>query len=159
MTICMLFILSCTLIAWFFIQPSTPKVVLRDIARFHSIHLGDVTSLTSESWMCMINGSVIKSLKGFWRALLRNSHMTFPDIWTQNRWRKKAVFIPQYMNLYMGGCCGCRFRRAFYIKSLVLERNLEKSSHIKNFLRDNATSELEQPQWRRKRETKKQQVK
>ena len=73
---------------------STFKVVLRDIARFHSIHLGDVASLTSESWMCVISGSVIKSLKGFWRALLRNSHMTFPVIWTQNRWLKKAVSIP-----------------------------------------------------------------
>jgi len=61
------------------------KVVLRDIARFHSIHLDDVDHLTSEPWMCVYSGNVMKALSGFWRALLHQNQVSFPDIWTAKR--------------------------------------------------------------------------
>lgn len=69
------------------------KVVLRDIARFHSIHLGNVTSLESEPWMCFYSGSVMKALSGFWRALLCHNRATFPDLWTTKRTNLVRSFI------------------------------------------------------------------
>lgn len=61
------------------------KVVLRDIARFHSIHLDDVAHLISVPWMCVYSGSVMKALSEFWRALLRQNHESFPEMWTRKR--------------------------------------------------------------------------
>ncbi|XP_078356644.1 uncharacterized protein LOC144641508 [Oculina patagonica] len=69
------------------------KIVLRDIARFHSIHLDDVARLSSEPWMCLYSGSVMKALSGFWRALLHQNHVSFPDLWTTERTRLVNSFI------------------------------------------------------------------
>ncbi|KAK2563956.1 hypothetical protein P5673_012975 [Acropora cervicornis] len=54
------------------------QVVLRDIAGFHSIHLGDVTHLKSEPWMCVYSSSVMQALRGFWLALLSQNRANFP---------------------------------------------------------------------------------
>lgn len=69
------------------------KVVLRDIARFHSIHLDNVTNLESEPWMCFYSGSVMKALSDFWYALLRHNCVTFPDLWTTKRTNLVRSFI------------------------------------------------------------------
>jgi len=69
------------------------KVILRDIARFHSIYLDDVARLLSEPWMCVYSGNVMKALSGFWRALLHQNQASFPDLWTTARTRLLNSFI------------------------------------------------------------------
>lgn len=76
------------------------QVVLRDIAGFHSIHLGDVTHLKSEPWMCVYSGSVMQALRGFWLALLSQNRANFPSIWTTERTRLVKSFIDKLDQLW-----------------------------------------------------------
>lgn len=66
---------------------------MRDIARFHSIYLDDVARLLSEPWMCVYSGNVMKALSGFWRALLHQNHVSFPDLWPTARYKTETQHL------------------------------------------------------------------
>jgi len=61
------------------------KVVLRDLARVHSLYLCKTEWLSSQPWLEMREGKKMVAMATLWRALLDHAKSEFPEIWNEDR--------------------------------------------------------------------------
>ena len=61
------------------------QVVLRDLARVHSLYLCKTEWLSSQPWLEMREGKKMVAMATLWQALLDHSKSEFPEIWNEER--------------------------------------------------------------------------
>lgn len=62
------------------------QVVLRDLAKVHSLYLDNKKWLDSKSWLERKDTKKITEMAPLWRELLRHAHSEFPEFWPKDRY-------------------------------------------------------------------------
>ena len=62
------------------------QVMLRDLAKVHSLYLDSKKWLDSKPWLERKETKKITEMAPLWRELLRHAHSEFPEFWPKDRY-------------------------------------------------------------------------
>lgn len=82
----------------------TVQVVLRDLAKIHSVYLGDSEWLDSKEWLERKETNKTVEMSPLWRELLRHAHSEFPEFWPKDRYYTENTLMEKYSVLYVSEC-------------------------------------------------------
>ena len=66
------------------------QVVLRDLAKMHSVFVNDKEWLDSKEWL---ERKKTEKMIPLWKEMLRHAHSEFPEFWPNDRYKLVCIII------------------------------------------------------------------
>ena len=76
------------------------QIVLRDLAKIHSLYLGKMNWLNAQPWLEQRKTDKIVAMVELWSELLQHCSVEFPEFWTNERYESYHHLLCQWEIVY-----------------------------------------------------------